>query len=80
MILRDRRFHQDSFAVRAVLGDEAVTELPMIVDGFGIALVLNAVELDVDVDENARLTIPSNFNLPQGVSHELCRRPHHDFG
>ena len=34
----------------------------MVVDGFGLALVLNAVEPDVDLDENAWLTIPSNLN------------------
>jgi 4-carboxymuconolactone decarboxylase len=45
-----RRLRQDSFAaVHATLGDEAVTELLMIVSCYyGLALALNAVELDVD--------------------------------
>jgi 4-carboxymuconolactone decarboxylase len=45
-----RHLSDDSFAaVRAALGDEAVTELLMIVSCYyGLALVLNAVELDVD--------------------------------
>ena len=45
-----RHLRQDSFAtIQAALGDEAVTELLMIVSCYyGLALVLNAVELDVD--------------------------------
>jgi 4-carboxymuconolactone decarboxylase len=45
-----RRLREPSFAaLRSVLGDEAVTELLMIVSCcYGLALVLNAVELDVD--------------------------------
>ncbi|BAX93340.1 carboxymuconolactone decarboxylase family protein [Mycobacterium shigaense] len=40
----------DSFAAaRALLGDEALTELLMIVSSYyGLALVLNAVDLDID--------------------------------
>jgi 4-carboxymuconolactone decarboxylase len=45
-----RHLSDDSFAaVHAALGDEAITELLMIVSCYyGLALVLNAVELDVD--------------------------------
>jgi 4-carboxymuconolactone decarboxylase len=45
-----RRLREASFAaLHAALGDEAVTELLMIVSCYyGLALVLNAVELDVD--------------------------------
>jgi 4-carboxymuconolactone decarboxylase len=45
-----RHLSDDSFAaVHAALGDEAITELLMIVGCYyGLALVLNAVELDVD--------------------------------
>jgi 4-carboxymuconolactone decarboxylase len=45
-----RHLREDSFAaVHAALGDEAVTELLMIVSCYyGLALVLNAVELDAD--------------------------------
>ena len=45
-----RHLREDSFAaVHAALGDEAVTELLMIVSCYyGLALVLNAVELDID--------------------------------
>jgi 4-carboxymuconolactone decarboxylase len=45
-----RHLREESFAaVHAALGDEAVTELLMIVSCYyGLALVLNAVELDVD--------------------------------
>jgi 4-carboxymuconolactone decarboxylase len=45
-----RRLRQASFeALHAALGDEAVTELLMVVSCYyGLALVLNAVELDVD--------------------------------
>ena len=45
-----RHLSDDSFAaVRAVLGEEAITELLMIISCYyGLALVLNAVELDVD--------------------------------
>jgi 4-carboxymuconolactone decarboxylase len=45
-----RHLSEDSFAaVHALLGDEAITELLMIVGCYyGLALVLNAVELDVD--------------------------------
>jgi 4-carboxymuconolactone decarboxylase len=46
-----RHLGEDSFAaVQAALGDEAVTELLMIVSCYyGLALVLNAVELDIDI-------------------------------
>jgi 4-carboxymuconolactone decarboxylase len=45
-----RHLREESFAtVRAALGDEAITELLMIVSCYyGLALVLNAVELDID--------------------------------
>jgi 4-carboxymuconolactone decarboxylase len=45
------RLGDDSFAAaRAVFGDEALTELLMIVSCYyGLALVLNAADLDVDV-------------------------------
>jgi len=45
------RLADDSFAAgRAALGDEALTELLMLVSCYyGLALVLNAVDLDVDV-------------------------------
>jgi 4-carboxymuconolactone decarboxylase len=45
-----RHLRQDSFAAaHAVLGDEALTELLMIISCYyGLALVLNAVELDID--------------------------------
>jgi 4-carboxymuconolactone decarboxylase len=45
-----RHLSEDSFAaVHAALGDEAITELLMIVSCYyGLALVLNAVELDAD--------------------------------
>lgn len=45
-----RRLREDSFAAaQAALGDEALTELLMIVSCYyGLALVLNAVDLDVD--------------------------------
>jgi 4-carboxymuconolactone decarboxylase len=45
-----RHLREESFAaVHAALGDEAVTELLMIVSCYyGLALVLNAVELDID--------------------------------
>jgi 4-carboxymuconolactone decarboxylase len=45
-----RHLSEDSFAeVRAALGDEALTELLMIVSCYyGLALVLNAVDLDLD--------------------------------
>ncbi|HYB39825.1 MAG TPA: carboxymuconolactone decarboxylase family protein [Mycobacterium sp.] len=44
------RLRDDSFAAaRGVFGDEAVTELLMIISCYyGLALVLNAVDLDVD--------------------------------
>jgi 4-carboxymuconolactone decarboxylase len=44
------RLRDDSFAAaRAVFGDEALTELLMIISCYyGLALVLNAVDLDVD--------------------------------
>ncbi|MGO9354837.1 MAG: carboxymuconolactone decarboxylase family protein [Mycobacterium sp.] len=46
-----RHLGEDSVAaVQAALGDEAVTELLMIVSCYyGLALVLNAVELDIDI-------------------------------
>jgi hypothetical protein len=86
--------HQHTEGVSCVNDDSTKTASPsmprlatrrspscrLIVDGFGLALVLNAVEPDVDLDENAWLTIPSNLNCPQGVSHELHRCPHYDFG
>lgn len=45
-----RRLRDDSFAeAHALLGDEALTELLMIVSCYyGLALVLNAVDLDID--------------------------------
>ena len=45
------RLRDDSFAAaRAVFGDEALTELLMLVSCYyGLALVLNAADLDVDV-------------------------------
>lgn len=45
-----RRLSDDSFAkAHALLGDEALTELLMIVSCYyGLALVLNAVDLDID--------------------------------
>lgn len=45
-----RRLSDDSFAAaRALLGDEALTEMLMIVSCYyGLALVLNAVDLDID--------------------------------
>ncbi|MGO9385070.1 MAG: carboxymuconolactone decarboxylase family protein [Mycobacterium sp.] len=45
-----RRLRQDSFAViHAVLGDEVLTELLMIVSCYyGLALMLNAADLDID--------------------------------
>jgi 4-carboxymuconolactone decarboxylase len=45
-----RHLREESFAtVHAALGDEALTELLMIVSCYyGLALVLNAVELDID--------------------------------
>ncbi|BBX48773.1 hypothetical protein GCM10009641_01810 [Mycobacterium cookii] len=47
-----RRLTDDSFAAcRAALGDEALTELLMIVSCYyGLALVLNAVDVDPDTD------------------------------
>jgi 4-carboxymuconolactone decarboxylase len=44
------RLRDDSFATaQAVFGDEALTELLMIISCYyGLALVLNAVDLDVD--------------------------------
>lgn len=45
-----RRLSDDSFtAAQALLGDEALTEMLMIVSCYyGLALVLNAVDLDID--------------------------------
>lgn len=45
-----RRLSDDSFAkAQALLGDEALTEMLMIVGCYyGLALVLNAVDLDID--------------------------------
>nr|WP_231119909.1 hypothetical protein [Mycobacterium colombiense] len=45
-----RRLGDDSFAtVQGLLGDEALTELLMIVSCYyGLALVLNAVDLEID--------------------------------
>jgi 4-carboxymuconolactone decarboxylase len=45
-----RRLSEDSFATaHALLGDEALTELLMIVSCYyGLALVLNAVDLEID--------------------------------
>lgn len=45
-----RRLNDDSFAkAHALLGDEALTEMLMIVSCYyGLALVLNAVDLDID--------------------------------
>lgn len=52
-----RHLCDESFAtVRAALGDEAVTELLMIVSCYyGLALVLNAVELDIDTTYRLRV-------------------------
>jgi 4-carboxymuconolactone decarboxylase len=52
-----RRLRQDTFvAVRAALGNEAVTELLMIVSCYyGLALVLNAVELDIDTSSRLQV-------------------------
>jgi 4-carboxymuconolactone decarboxylase len=51
-----RHLREDSFtAVHAALGDEAVTELLMIVSCYyGLALVLNAVQLDIDTTSRLR--------------------------
>jgi 4-carboxymuconolactone decarboxylase len=52
-----RRLRQDTFTdVRAALGDEALTELLMIISCYyGLALVLNAA--DVDIDTTSRLQV-----------------------
>jgi 4-carboxymuconolactone decarboxylase len=52
-----RHLHEDSFgAVRAALGDEALTELLMIVSCYyGLALVLNAVDLDIDTTSRLKV-------------------------
>jgi 4-carboxymuconolactone decarboxylase len=54
-----RHLSESSFAaVHAALGDNAVTEMLMIVSCYyGLALVLNAVDLDIDT--TSRLKVPS---------------------
>ena len=51
-----RRLSDQSFAnAHAVLGDEALTELLMLVSCYyGLALVLNAVDVDVDTETRFR--------------------------
>jgi 4-carboxymuconolactone decarboxylase len=51
-----RRLSDQSFAVaHAVLGDEALTEMLMLVSCYyGLALVLNAVDVDVDTETRFR--------------------------
>ena len=51
--------------VHQVLGSEATVEVLMIIDRYsGLALMLNALE--VDLDESARLSIPSRHDRNDG--------------
>jgi 4-carboxymuconolactone decarboxylase len=57
-----RHLREESFAaLHAALGDEALTELLMVISCYyGLALVLNAVELDIDTTSRIQLRTGEN--------------------